>query len=305
MPIPDYQACFAPLLELATSGPVTRSTATDALSDKFSLTPNERQLRIPSGAMTYIRNRVGWAMTYLTKAGLIEKIAPKTYAATEQGRDFLRQHPGGFGVKQLATIPEFKAFHQPSEEDSGDDDGADTAVPAKTPFERIDRAIAEINAQLRSQLLKELLQKPPEFFEQVVLDVLQAMGYGGSRENAAQHLGGVGDEGVDGRINQDPLGLDVVFVQAKRYSPDNVIGREKLQQFVGALHGQGASKGIFITTSRFAATVEEFVSRGSSLKVVLIDGERLTKLMLEHRIGVRVERHADVLALDNNYFDEE
>jgi restriction system protein len=305
MPIPDYQACFAPLLELAVKGSVTRSSATETLSDRFALSPDERQQRIPSGSTTYIRNRVGWAMTYLTKAGLIEKVAPKTYAATGEGREFLRRHPNGFGIKQLAAIPEFKAFHQAGSAELLDDEGAPPSVSAGTPFEQIDRAIEEINAELRSRLLKELIQKPPEFFEQVVLDVLQAMGYGGSRENAAQRLGGVGDEGVDGRINQDALGLDVVFVQAKRYAPENVVGREKMQQFVGALHGQGASKGIFITTSRFAATVDEFVSRGSSLKVVLIDGEKLTRLMLQHRVGVRVERHADVLALDNNYFDEE
>lgn len=304
MPIPDYQACFFPILQLATRGSISRASATEALSELFSLTPEERQERIPSGVTTYIRNRVGWAMTYLTKAGLIEKVANKTCAATPRGQEFLQQHTKGFGIKHLATIPEFKAFHQSP---AGRTESEDTpgAISAATPLERIDRAIEEINTELRAQLLTELLQKPPDFFEQVVLDVLVAMGYGGSRENAAAHLGGVGDEGVDGRINQDPLGLDVVLVQAKRYAPDNVIGREKLQQFVGALHGQGASKGIFITTSRFAATVDEFVSRGSSLKVVLIDGDRLTRLMLQYKIGVRVERHTDVLALDNNYFDED
>ena len=243
-------------------------------------------------------------MTYLTKAGLIEKIATKTYRITLRGTQFLEHHPGGFGLKELLVIPEFKAFQRSTGRQESDDAGS-TPVPAGTPSEQIERALEEINTELRSQLLSELLHKPPDFFEQVVLDVLIAMGYGGSREDAAQHLGGTGDEGVDGRISQDALGLDVVFVQAKRYAADNVIGREKLQQFVGALHGQGASKGIFITTSRFAATAEEFVSRSLSPKIVLIDGDGLAKLMLKHRIGVRVERHADVLALDNNYFDEE
>jgi len=176
---------------------------------------------------------------------------------------------------------------------------------AATPHERIDAALGEINGTLRSQLLAALLKNDPEFFERVVIDLLVEMGYGGSRENAAEHVGGVGDEGVDGRINQDALGLDVVVIQAKRYHADNVIGREKLQQFIGAMHGQGATKGVFITTSRFAATAVEYVKRSANLKVILIDGERLTDLMLQYKIGVRVERHADILALDQNYFEED
>lgn len=308
MPIPDYQACFRPVLSLAAQQPITRALATEVLSEQFQLTPEERQQRIPSGAATYIRNRVGWAMTYLTKAGLIQKIQSKTYSITESGRDFLRRYPDHFGIHEMLAIPEFYAFQRSTR--SGEGSASETgeverAIPTGTPYERIDAALSEINANVRSQLLADLRQKPPDFFEQVVLDVLVAMGYGGSRENAAEHLGGVNDEGVDGRINQDPLGLDVILVQAKRYGEDNVIGREKLQQFIGAMHGQGATKGVFITTSRFAATAAEFVSRSSNLKVVLIDGEQLTKLMLRYRIGVRIERHADVLAIDNNYFDDE
>ena len=164
-----------------------------------------------------------------------------------------------------------------------------------------------MSADLRGRLLDAILKQSPTFFEELVLDVLLAMGYGGSRESAAQHLGQSGDEGIDGRINQDPLGLDQVMVQAKRYAPEHAVDRKTIQAFIGSLAGQGVSKGIFITTSSFAATAEEFVLRGSSTKVVLIDGPALLDLMMRHHIGVRVQRQIQVLDLDQNYFadDEE
>ncbi len=302
MPIPNYQTLFGPILDLAVNGRITRQSATATMSDRFNLNPVERQERIPSGGATYIRNRVGWAMTCLTKAGLIEKVAPKTYEATDQGREFLKAHPDGFSNSELRQIEEFQQF-QKSGRERGESDTDAAATDATTPYERIDKALAEINADLKGELISEILAQSPDFFERVVLDLLVAMGYGGSREDAAEHIGGVGDEGLDGRINQDPLGLDVVLVQAKRYKLDNVVGRQLLQQFVGAMHGQGATKGVFITTSRFAGTAEDYVQRGSQLKLVLIDGDQLADLMLRHHIGVRVERQANVLALDNNYFE--
>ena len=304
MPIPDYQSLFRPILELAANGQISRQSATVAMSELYQLTPEERQQRIPSGSATYIRNRVGWAMTYLTKAGLIQPVAPKLYTATDLGREFLTRFPESFGNRELKGIEAFRTFqthkrqHGPAPTDPSDSESA-------TPYERIDEALAEIHADLKEQVIAEVLSKSPEFFERVVLDVLVAMGYGGSRDDAAEHIGGVGDEGLDGRINQDPLGLDVVLVQAKRYAAEHVVGRQLLQQFIGAMHGQGATKGVFITTSRFAGTAEDYVQRGSQLKLVLIDGGQLAELMLRYQIGVRVESQANVLTLDNNYFDGE
>lgn len=242
----------------------------------------------------------------MSKAGLLEKKGRNTYAATESGREFLQKYPGQFGSRELKAIPQFREFQEFRRPEEGATPEAEHGEAAtKTPYERVDEALAEINAHLSAQVIQELLAKPPEFFERVVLDVLGAMGYGGNRLEAAEHIGGVGDEGLDGRINQDPLGLDVVVVQAKRYGADNVVGREPIQQFIGAMHGQGATKGVFITTSRFAKTAEEFVRRSANLKVVLIDGQRLAAFMLQYKIGVRIERHADVLALDNNYFSDD
>jgi restriction system protein len=158
---------------------------------------------------------------------------------------------------------------------------------------------------VKSRVLAAILDQSPSFFEELVLDVLQAMGYGGSREDAAQHLGRSGDEGIDGRINQDPLGLDQILIQAKRYAPENIINRQTIQAFVGSMTGQGVSKGIFITTSSFNENAREFVKRGFNTKVVLIDGDELLNLMLRHHIGVRVEREVEVLDLDQNYFSED
>lgn len=303
MPIPDYQTLFRPILELAAKGQVSRQMATAEMAELFQLTPEERQQRIPSGAATYLRNRVGWAMTYLTKAGLIRKVAPKVYGATDRGRDFLSRYPDGFANRELLEIDDFRGFHRPH--GPTDTTQSESESESSTPYERIDEALAEINEDIKEQVITEVLAKSPDFFERVVLDLLVAMGYGGSREDAAEHIGGVGDEGLDGRINQDTLGLDIVLVQAKRYARDRVVGRQLLQQFVGAMHGQGATKGVFITTSRFAGTAEDYVQSGSQLKLVLIDGNQLADLMLRYRIGIRVERQANVLALDNNYFEEE
>jgi restriction system protein len=174
-----------------------------------------------------------------------------------------------------------------------------------TPAEALDSAVKTINADLKSRLFDAILSQTPEFFERLVLDVLVAMGYGGSRVDAAQHLGTSGDEGIDGRINQDPLGLDQILVQAKRYALDRPIDRKTIQSFIGSMTGQGVTKGVFITTSSFNENAREFVQRGSQTKVVLIDGDELLGLMLRHHLVVRVERQVEVLDLDQNYFSEE
>ncbi|HEX3064944.1 MAG TPA: restriction endonuclease, partial [Dongiaceae bacterium] len=173
-----------------------------------------------------------------------------------------------------------------------------------TPEEAIDDAALKIDSLLRSQLLARIADGSPTFFEQVVVDLIVAMGYGGSREIVAQRLGKSGDEGIDGVVNQDPLGLDVVYIQAKRYAKDNTIGRERIQQFSGALTGQGAGKGVFVTTSSFSKGAIEYAVRVSQ-KIVLIDGEELARLMIRYNVGVRSERTIDIKKLDTDYFEGE
>lgn len=305
MAVPPFDEMLRPILALAAETPITRRSATEAMVAHFGLSDEDTKALLPSGSMTYVANRAGWSMTFLTKAGLIEKIAPRTYAATPAGRAFLEKHPQGFREKDLAAIEGYReAWNTGKGRRAKRDDHAARSETNQTPVEAIDDAVSAITEALRSRLMDEILRQSPAFFEQLVLDVLIAMGYGGSKAEAAEHLGRSGDEGIDGRINQDPLGLDQIMVQAKRNAPGNVIDRKTIQAFIGSLAGQGVTRGVFITTSSFAESAHEFVLRGSNTKVVLIDGAGLLDLMLRHHIGVRVERKVELLDVDQNYFSE-
>ena len=307
MPIPTFDKMLRPILAFAAAAPLSRRTATEKIGSHFDLSQEERGTLLPSGKATTLANRAGWAMTFLTKAGLIEKVAPRTYAATQPGRVFLEKHSEAIRVKDLAAVEGWhEAWNAGRQDPQNDQTPPEAAISdSKTPIEALDSAVASIHADVRSRLMESVLKQSPTFFEQLVLDVLIAMGYGGSRAEAAQHLGRSGDEGIDGRINQDPLGLDQIMVQAKRFARDHPIDRKTIQAFIGSLAGQGVTKGIFITTSSFAERAKEFVLRGSNTKVVLIDGEGLLNLMLRHHIGVRIERAVEILELDQNYFVED
>ncbi len=309
MAVPTYDLTIRPVLELAARQDITRRSAVLAMRDHFHLTEEEMALRIPSGSDGVASNRTGWAMTYLTKAGLLAKIAPKTYRATEAGRAFLLDHKGDINKEDLLTIDTFREFAVGSRHTKHGDATPQTigevADSTRTPIEVIDGAVETLHSDVRQRLLEAILAQDPEFFEHLVLDVLSKMGYGDIHQDAVLHTGRSGDEGIDGRINQDALGLDQVLVQAKRFSPEQVVPRKDIQAFIGSLAGQGVTKGVFITTSSFAASAQEFVQRGSSTKVVLIDGRTLIDLMMRYKVGVRVERTVEVLDIDQNYFSEE
>lgn len=305
MAIPTFDKMLHPILVLASKGPITRVLATQEMIKHFGLSEEERTARIPSGNSTYVRNRTGWAMTDLTKCRLIEKVAPKTYQTTGYGLKFLKAHLSGFTLKDIIALPEWQAWQESIKQNAkGETGSGEQTETTTTPMEALDAAISTLKNDLRTRLLDAILKQTPEFFERLVLDVLLKMGYGGSREDAAKHLGQSGDEGIDGRINQDALGLDQIMVQAKRYAPDQKIDRKTIQAFIGSLAGQGVTKGVFITTSSFADSAREFVLRGSNTKVVLIDGPALLDLMLDYEIGVRAQR-VSVFELDQNYFGEE
>jgi restriction system protein len=310
MAIPTYDKLFRPVLEMAAREPITRTSANDEMVRQFKLTPAEIDQKLASGGST-MRNRTGWAMTFLTKASLIEKTAPKTYQATTSGHEFLSKHPQTITLSDLRGIPGWDAAWANGKSKSQDATPSlgftDQRIgePTATPDEIIEREVNARNEVTRERLLNAILAQTPEFFERLVLEVLQSMGYGGKLAVATEHLGRSGDEGIDGRINQDALGLDQILVQAKCYAPNNVIGRPTIQAFVGSLAGQGVNKGVFITTSSFADTARDYVQRGSSLKVVLIDGEMLIDLMIKHGIGSRVAHKYEIHELDQNYFEDE
>lgn len=310
MPIPTYDRLFRPILELATHESITRRSATEAMIKLHALTAEEIAHRLPTGGSS-IANRTGWAMTFLTKAGLIAKVAQKTYAATPLGKQFLVKCPDRIREADLRTLPGYEeawaagSARRREKEAERAERQENTTDETATPHEIINREVSALRNELRSRLLDAILAQSPEFFEELVLDVLIAMGYGGSREDAAEHLGQSGDEGIDGCINQDTLGLDQVMVQAKRYRPDRTVSRAEVQGFIGSLSGQGVTKGVFITTSAFVQSAHEFVARGLTTKVVLVDGEMLIDLMIKHHIGARVAHTYELYELDQNYFDED
>jgi restriction system protein len=304
MPIPTFDKLLRPVLALADRQDITRRSATEAMASEFRLSHDETVQPLPSGRSTVIRNRTGWAMTFLTKGGLIAKIAPKTYRATDRGREFLSKHPQQITAPDLRTIPGWEESWntKAKRKEAAALVGGEPHVEINsTPYEQIEAAFSELSETLISDLLTQLAKTDPFRFEQVVLDLLVAMGYGGSRKEAAAVTRKTGDEGIDGVINEDRLGLDVIYVQAKRWKGN--VGRQEIQSFVGALAGKKASRGVFITTSEFNDNATDYAD-GLHQKVILIDGRRLAELMIEHNIGVAEEHAYRIKKIDSDYFDE-
>ncbi|MTK64947.1 MAG: restriction endonuclease [Methanobacterium sp.] len=309
MAIPDYQTLMLPVLQLAAEGEAVISEAERRLADQFALTQAERDQMLPSGRQRVLYNRIQWAKSYLTKAGLVTSPRRGRFTATDQGRALLARHPERIDNATLMEYPEFLDFFQRPVHTTAD---GGLLAPASspiiatiqgTPEESIEEAVDTLQASLRQDLLDRLLNNSPSFFERVIVDLLVAMGYGGSHRNAAAQLGRVGDGGVDGIINEDILGLDRVYVQAKRYT-GNAVGRPEVQAFVGSLVGLGASKGVFVTTSTFSPQAVEY-TRHLSQRVILIDGQRLADFMIEHNVGVRVSRRIEFKRVDEDFFTEE
>lgn len=300
MKIPTYSELMRPILKCALKEPITRRSMTVAMADEYNLSQDERSQLLPSGSTTYIANRVGWAMTFLTKGKLIEKVAKSTYQATESAKAFLEKYPNGFTDKELKTIKGYAEAWQVNKNKRAAKE--QTAVDSNdTPEDRIDGALTQVSEHLRSEIMEQLSQVDPFRFEQVVIDLLSAMGYGGSREEAAKVTQQSNDEGIDGVINEDRLGLDVIYVQAKRWQGN--VGRKEIQSFVGALAGKQANKGVFITTSEFAETARRY-AESVSQKVILIDGARLSELMIEHNVGVSTVRTIAIKRVDSDYFED-
>lgn len=299
MPLPDFETLMLPLLRwVADRGECATRDAIEALADQFQLSDADRRQLLPKSRQPVFENRVYWARTYLKEAGLLESAGRGRIRITPQGRAVLASSPDRIGVDYLEQFEAFRAFRSRRR---------DRPAPAKprrsskvTPDEAISEAYQQHLEALEAELLDRLKKAPAEFFERVVAEVLIAMGYGGSNAEAAQVVGGVGDEGIDAVIDQDPLGLDRVYVQAKRW--DHSVGRPMVQQFAGALQGRGATKGVFITTGQFTKEAEEYAAHLPN-RVVLVDGRRLVQLMVQRNVGVTVVRTYEVKRVDADYFE--
>lgn len=308
MTIPDYQTLMLPVLKLAADGKEHKfSHAVDALADQFALSQEERNDLLPSGSQAVFNNRVGWARSYLKQAGLLGSPKRGFFVITSKGQELLANNPPEINAALLEQYPDFVEFKNRKKEKSGADSESAEAkvleqVTNETPEDALASAYRKLRTALESEILSAVKESSPSFFERVVVDLLVKMGYGGNRQDAGKAMGKSGDGGIDGIINEDRLGLDVIYIQAKRW--EGSVGRPEIQKFAGALQGQRAKKGVFITTSNFTKEAKEYASLIES-KIILIDGEQLSKLMAEHNVGVSTVGMYEVKKLNSDYFDEE
>ncbi len=301
MVIPDYQRIMLPLLEyISDQKEHAMRDLSNALAEKFQLSEEERKELLPSGQQSLFYNRVGWARTYLKKAGLLESTRRGYVKITKRGLETLDQNPQAINIKHLTQFPEFLEFQRGKKSPRPDPDPDDTEDKSgSTPEETLESAYEDIRKTLAQEIIDNIMICSPYFFEKLVIDLLLKMGYGGSRLDAGKAMGRSGDEGIDGVIKEDRLGLDVIYIQAKKWTA--VVGRPELQKFVGALYGQKAKKGVFITTSSFSKEAMEFVTKIEN-KVILIDGEQLAEMMIDHDVGVSIVNTYQIKKIDYDFF---
>lgn len=301
MSIPDYQSFMLPLLEAVSDGKshVLRDL-TRQLSNRFGLSEDERQELLPSGQQTVVANRVAWAKTYLKKAGLLANPTRGYVTITKEGTDALAQHPVKIDNEFLRRYPSYMEFVKKAQPEKAE--AQEIAESPATPEELLESSYRSLRDALADELLERVKACSFQFFERLVVDLLLAMGYGGSRADAGKRVGRTGDGGIDGIINEDKLGLDIVCLQAKRW--ENTVGRPDVQKFAGSMEGHRAKKGVLLTTSIFSEDAKEYVNR-IERKIVLIDGRQLAQLMIDHGIGVETDHTYVIKKLDLDYFDEE
>lgn len=300
MAVPEFQSFMLPILKLFNDGEIhnTNECMNIAISS-FNLNDDDIKLTVPSGKQTIVANRVYWSLTYLKKSLLIDTIRRGEYKITDRGLSLLKTNPDRIDKKLLSNYEEYRQF---SNQDNSFE--SNTIIEEKnddiTPEESIDNIYKKINEQLSDELLEIILDKDPYYFERLVMDVLTKMSYGDPNNNSNIVTKKSGDEGIDGIINQDRLGLDKIYVQAKRWNEN--VSRPELQKFVGALSAKKSNKGIFITTSDFTKEAKEYASNLSHT-IILINGKELTKLMIEYNVGVQVNYSYDIKKIDNDYFE--
>lgn len=303
MTIPDYQTIMLPLLKIAGDKKEhSIREAIDHIADSFKLSEGERKEVLPSGRSYIIDNRVGWARTYLKKAGLLEDTRRSYFRITDKGAEILAKSPTEINIKFLQQFSEFNEFRKKKDEGEEEQEQVIQEETSQTPQELLEYGYQKIKRDLAQELIELVKKASPRFFEQLVVELLLKMGYGGSLKDAGKAIGQSGDGGIDGIIKEDKLGLDVIYIQAKRW--ENVVGSKEIRNFVGSLVGQKANKGVFITTSGYTKDALEYV-KTITHKVILVDGEMLSQLMIENNVGVSGVINYEVKKIDSDYFVEE
>ncbi|MCB9967854.1 MAG: restriction endonuclease [Geminicoccaceae bacterium] len=305
MTVPDFQTLMLPVLQaVASEETMTSVELRERVAAAVGLSAEDLAEMLPSGRQSTFANRVAWANIFLQRARLLEPVRRGTYRSTARGHEVLRKNPPRIDMKFLEQFPEYLEWRRNERQVEGEEQTAATITNTITPpQETIELAVQALDQDLRTALLARILQLSPEAFERLILDLLVAMGYGGGRAEMARQTQRSNDDGIDGVIKEDALGLDLVLIQAKRYTPPNAVGRPEMQGFVGSLAGNGTSKAIFVTTSTFTSGARDFIARIPN-RVILIDGEELARLMIDYNVGVRVTQTFAIKDIDENAFEE-
>jgi restriction system protein len=306
MAVPAFQKLLLPLLRRSNDGAEHRlPTLAPLVASDLGLNSDDLAELLPSGGQSRYRNRLAWAKVYMSRAGLLETVQRGSFRITQRGKQLLATNPSEIGLDTLRQYPEFTAFAGGSapEVATGSGGAVDAGQSDDTPEETLETAYATVRAALGQQLLAAVMAATPAFFEGLVLDLMLAMGYGGSRTDAARNIAKAGDGGIDGIISEDRLGLDFIYLQAKRWT--HSVGSDEVRNFSGSLDAHGAQKGVFITTSTFTASATQYVRDVKHKKIVLIGGERLAELMIDFNVGVAPAKTFEVKRMDLEYFEEE
>ena len=300
--VPQYHTLMLPVLRVMGGGSeMTTSQMRDAVAEHLGLSAEALSQRLPSGTQSAFDNRMGWARTYLMKAGLLDRPRRATYVISQSGKDLLSNPPAAIDAEFLRSYEQFNDFISTAKNGKQELIQSNDIDDDLTPEEQIEKGVRRIQRELQDEVLDRVKQLPPEGFEQLVLRLLVGMGYGGSMEDV-QGVARGADGGVDGVVNQDHLGLDRIYIQAKRW--EGSVGRPVIQGFVGALAGVGASKGVMMTTSTFAQPAQEYVKTLTDRRIILVDGKRISELMLKHGIGVSTKQTFVIQRMDEDFFLE-
>lgn len=303
MAVPDFQSFFKPLLEIAADGKEHAiKDARKMIAVGMKLTEEDLKEMLPSGTQSKFDNRIAWAKIYLTKAKILEAPRRAYFIITDRGRSLLKERHERIDVKILNRYPEFVDFHTAKGDATPPGGSSSDGLPIETPEETLQKAYQSIRNELATEILDKIKGNSPQFFERLVVDIMVAIGYGGSHADAGKSIGKSGDEGIDGIIKEDRLGLDVIYLQAKRWVGS--VGRPEIQKFVGALHGKRAKKGVFITTGTFSAEAVSYVE-SIDPKVILIDGKTLADLIIDYGLGTNIVAKYEIRRIDSDYFTEE